>query len=449
MNVLVIGFHDDDTVFQLKKLNPDWQIVWIGNEKQHQAHPECNFCWENMQYGRVGNDPFSGACAEYYQKVYSQLLFYLRMMTRVSGDGWVDWTFHDYINLFNIHFDFFARLFMRHKPDLVIFGCLPHDGFDGMPYLLAKAMGIRILMSYQSVFPNRFFCVTSVEMFGDFDDLPLFDNPKPCQIEKRHFKHHPHLPPRPGYGFDFRTVRSLGRLLLDKGPARLLLRYFRMLDYRKAMAACCHSRCLRFDRPYVYFALHCQPELGTSTLGGMYDDQLLAIERLSKLIPRDWVVYAKENPVQTDQYRGKTFFQRLAKLPNVSFVSPRTSTFKLIEHCQFVATITGTVGWEAITGGKNVLAFGNPWYRTLPGVIVFDENMTIDRIMATTIDHEELEICVGNIISRMWPGVVDPSCAMLYDAFDHDENARAVARGLTAYLRHFVTSQPPTAIGTA
>jgi hypothetical protein len=439
MNVLALGFHNDDTVPQLKKLNPDWNIVWIGTEKQRKTYAECKYSYEDLQYGRIEKASYSGAYTEQYPNVFGQFLYYLRMMTRVSGNGWVDWTLPEYINLFNLHYDFFAALFLRHKPDIVLFSNLAHEGFDCVPYLLAKALGIKTLMAIQSPFPNRFFCVTSVEKFGAFDDIPYFEDPSPFKMEKRHFKPHPYLPLRPAYGIDFRTARGLGRLLLDKGPARVVMRFFRLREYRSMMDKYCHLEGLRFDRPFVYFALHMQPELTTTAIGGVYDDQVLAVERLSKLIPSDWIIYVKENPIQTEQYRGTFFFERLARLPNVCLVSQRINTFELIEHSQFVATITGTVGWEAVTGGKNVLVFGHTWYRTLPGVFEFDDQFTIDTIMTYRIDHAEVEKRTGNMLAKMLPGIVDPGYKILWPSFDPESNVRVVAQGLTRYVQFVMT----------
>ena len=43
------------------------------------------------------------------------------------------------------------------------------------------------------------------------------------------------------------------------------------------------------------------------------------------------------------------------------------------------ATITGTVGWEAITGGKPVIIFGRAWYKTLTGVYTFSPELDLER----------------------------------------------------------------------
>jgi hypothetical protein len=440
MNVLILGFHYNNTVVELKKLHTDWNIVWIATEQQRKEYVWCESSYENLQRGCVGKTTYSGAYSEQYQKVFDQFLYYLRMMTRVTGEGWVDWTFSDYINLFNLQFDFFARLFLSHNTKLLLLSTFAHEGFDCIPYLLAKALGIKTLIPLQSPFPSRFFCVTSVESYGRFDTVPFFEEPQPYKIEKQHFKPHPYLVFRPEYGIDFNTAKKLWYLFWDKGPARLLMRYYRLKNYNRMVSKLCREETdTRFDVPYVYFPLHMQPELTTTSIGGIYEDQMLAIERLSKRIPDGWMIYVKENFVQTEQHRGMFFFQRLQRLPNVCLISRKINTFKLIENSKFVATITGTVGWEAITGGKNVLVFGHTWYRTLPGVFEFSDTFCTDEIMAYQIDHNELEKKTGEMIAKMLPGIVEKPYEILCKDFDADQNATLVAQGLTRYVQHVMS----------
>ena len=159
---------------------------------------------------------------------------------------------------------------------------------------------------------------------------------------------------------------------------------------------------------FVYFPLQLQPELTTSALGKEYCDQLLAIEKLSKLLTDDYSIFVKENPKQGGQMRGRLFFHRLNQIGNVRLLPSYANTHELIEKSQFVATVTGTVGWEAICKGKNVLVFGIPWYRELAGVISFREELTLEEISNNVIDHETLERQVGLLNSRTHIGNIKP-----------------------------------------
>ena len=157
---------------------------------------------------------------------------------------------------------------------------------------------------------------------------------------------------------------------------------------------------------YVYFPLQLQPEMTTSTFGGGYSDQLLAIEQISRLVPKEHFIYVKENPKQTGRMRGSNFFNRLFRIPNVRILPSYSNTYELIDKSQFVATITGTVGWESICRGKNVLVFGICWYRSLTGVFEFDENTRFDEVRDHKIDHSKLERQVGQLFARSHQGDV-------------------------------------------
>ena len=77
---------------------------------------------------------------------------------------------------------------------------------------------------------------------------------------------------------------------------------------------------------------------------------------------------------------------------NCIYRSVDANTFELTKNSQFVSTIVGTVGWEAITGNKNVLLFGwGSWYKSLPGVYQYHHKINIDDLLNNKIDHGDLE----------------------------------------------------------
>lgn len=123
-----------------------------------------------------------------------------------------------------------------------------------------------------------------------------------------------------------------------------------------------------FKKKYIYLPLHFQPEMTTMPCAGAFSDQGLIIDLLSSVLPRGYYIYVKENPKQTSMMRSKEYYRRIRRYSNIRFVSRNTDTFKLIKHCQAVATATGTAGWEALFRGKPVLMFGYSFYQYAPGV---------------------------------------------------------------------------------
>lgn len=155
-----------------------------------------------------------------------------------------------------------------------------------------------------------------------------------------------------------------------------------------------------FSSKYVYFGLHLQPELTTSFYGGIYSDQLLAIEKLSAILPDDWIIYVKENPKQNLENRGRIFYERLNNIPKVQLVPMDTNTYDLIKHSQFNASITGTLLYESVCGGKPALMFGNYWYSRLPGVTKYRDGLTVDEIVNCEINHNELQNIINDFYSK-------------------------------------------------
>src|SRR5699024_10415704 len=138
-----------------------------------------------------------------------------------------------------------------------------------------------------------------------------------------------------------------------------------------------------------------------SAWGGKYVDQLLALERLSAFLPGDVCIYVKENPKQTYVMRGSFFYERLKRIKKVVLVPNDTNTYDLMKNALFISTVTGTMGWEAITGGKNVLVFGwGTWYKTLPGVYYFDDQPSYEQLVTARIDHKKLEAKTNALLSK-------------------------------------------------
>lgn len=124
--------------------------------------------------------------------------------------------------------------------------------------------------------------------------------------------------------------------------------------------------------PFVYFALHFQPELTTVPMGGKMADQYLVAELLLAAFSPEVKIYIKEHPNQNSLGRGPGYYDQFPSSDRLVFISQEVSTFSLQHGCLAVATLTGTVGFEALWFSKPVLMFGYGYYRDAPGVYFID-----------------------------------------------------------------------------
>jgi hypothetical protein len=129
------------------------------------------------------------------------------------------------------------------------------------------------------------------------------------------------------------------------------------------------NRSLSLEDNYVFIGLHMQPEKTSQPMGGEFDNQLMMIKVLADSVPEGWKVFVKEHPNQFNvrkvpnrHYRDKLFYECLQQLKNVELVPLEIDSEDLIQNAKMVATLTGTLGWEAITKNIPALVFGNTYY---------------------------------------------------------------------------------------
>jgi hypothetical protein len=143
---------------------------------------------------------------------------------------------------------------------------------------------------------------------------------------------------------------------------------------------------------YIYFAAPYQPEAISNISCGTYEDSILIIDQLSNAIPKNWKIYYKEHPnTFKDLYKGtliknKNFYEQVSKFKNIKFISDEADTFKLIDGSQAVATVGGTVGWEAIVRGKPALIFGNIWYQACKSIFAIKTHYDLLQAISKILD---------------------------------------------------------------
>lgn len=126
---------------------------------------------------------------------------------------------------------------------------------------------------------------------------------------------------------------------------------------------------------FIYVGLHYQPELTSFPLGGFYNNQHAMVMLLSAVIPDDWKVVVKEHPTtfayvkkNMTLFRSSEFYRSLRKIDKVQVVDHTVDSFNLVDASTCVATLTGTLGFEAVLRGKPCLVFGDAPFLGCEGV---------------------------------------------------------------------------------
>jgi capsular polysaccharide biosynthesis protein len=114
-------------------------------------------------------------------------------------------------------------------------------------------------------------------------------------------------------------------------------------------------------RSFVYFPLQVAEDYKLARLRPHCTDQEAIVRLLANALPPGVELVVKEHPVAIGRNR-LGMLGRLAREPGIRLVDPHTSSLALIRRATAVATISSTVGLEALLYGKPVLTIGRPNY---------------------------------------------------------------------------------------
>jgi len=342
---------------------------------------------------------------------------------------------YDHFYMFNSFYRFIYGILYKEKIDIILFINIPHEGADLIVYEIAKSLNIKTLIFSQlHVKPYTSFYMTDTNDFGIFNYMLNSEDNKDIDfihIEKKlETPFYMHIPNSSVFNTKSILKKMIKELLKIKKCKINNLRYFMVIyaetkNYNKHMKE--NIKQVNYDEKFVYFPLHLQPELTTSALGGIFTDQLLAIELLSDIIPDDWKIVVKENPKQGYFMRSDAFFYRLKNIGKAILCPLNEDTFELIERCKFIATVTGTVGLESLQIGKPILIFGSPFYSFLPGVFKYNKNFDLNELLNYKINHSELEVSFNKIIKKSVNVVIDYAYKNNVLDFNDTENNKNLA----------------------
>jgi hypothetical protein len=361
-----------------------------------------------------------------------------------------------------LHWRYAAGLLKAWSIDEVWFWWAPHLGVDQALWQAAQDLGLTCLSLRQLPFVNKF--TASGARHERVRLLPL--------ASAQAWSHGARTPElfymRPEMRRPFLTAAAdLGRDLLGKlftraGRDQLLTRAYlgaskrawrplieavemlapalrplaglRRWQRRQWDAGRAARRFTRLDEirePFVYFALHYEPELNSDVYGGEFANQIDALGRLVARLPEGWRLLVKENPQQQFLKRSWAFFERCGLLDRMDFVPDDTDSARLIERAAVVASLCGTVVYEAMLRGKCGIYFGDPWYAGLTGAVCWSDDLDLQAVASRRVDRAMLDTEINQWLSTCPDGIVAPRFdALLPDNGNWQSQAQITAASL-------------------
>ena len=365
---------------------------------------------------------------------------YCYFLTRSSGDclGGI----YDFLYYFRIHIKAAVR-FLDENNIKCIFMATPSMGFDNIIYEVSKIMGIEHVGLIQ-IHNNRFFWVKNWNDFGTYSSsLPIFPiyNTKVKKeiydpyfmirvqnvdekknyliIAKNYFRFLKEVTVPFYYASNF--IKLLAGYYLKKNFYRptdwlSLGNKLRFLAYRFIQLSSSLTR-LKLEKKAsfeddrylkILFYLKVQPEATEAYAETFCDDQSLIIDKLQNLSPPNTRIYIKEHPddERNDPMARANFWDSISNRKNIFVLPAEEKSSSLLQNFDIVATIDGSIGWEAIKNLKPVICFGKPWYLLMPGVFQANKVSNLENVLQKKWSLDDINIKFTELTKKMGVGYV-------------------------------------------
>jgi hypothetical protein len=275
------------------------------------------------------------------------------------------------------------------RPDKIIFVLRPHNLYFWILAFVAEQMGIKVLIVEFAPLTNSVWITKGLnELVVNISNTKTDEDAEKIALEN--FLDASKLGASKAHNVD--TYKSSGNFLLKRIFNKLttdkiftlkkllsiifseVKRSF-FIRYYQNISSTTNLDLLK-SKKIVTFFLHYQPESTTLPAGNEYNNQLAAILELSLNLPDGWSMLVKEHPSTFGQewplsnsYRSYAFYNFIKKIDNCYLLPMKMDLNFIVGISDCVATVTGTIGIQALSAGKKVIVFGNAAYRGAPYIL--------------------------------------------------------------------------------
>ena len=114
-------------------------------------------------------------------------------------------------------------------------------------------------------------------------------------------------------------------------------------------------------KPYLYLALHKEPELALNVQHAEWHSQKHLIAWLSANLPAGYRLLVRDHRFNVGR-RPTRYYDDIRRYPGVTLLDPLDAQFKYIRNAALIVTDNGTTGWEGLIFGRPVIVLGENYY---------------------------------------------------------------------------------------
>lgn len=176
------------------------------------------------------------------------------------------------------------------------------------------------------------------------------------------------------------------------------------------------------NTPLIYVPLHLEPEIALLNVSPEFNNVIEMIFLLAKVAPANYTIIIREHPLAF-AVRDQRFYEKLRCLPNVKFAHPDEPSIEWVKRAKISATISGTVGVEAVLCRRPVLSFGqHQLINDLPTVRFCSDYLSVKTSLAELLSIPEDSSSFD--IARA--ALIQAQTNVSFDVPDFEENYKSV-----------------------
>lgn len=118
------------------------------------------------------------------------------------------------------------------------------------------------------------------------------------------------------------------------------------------------------NKKFILFTLHKQPEASIDNYGRYFENQLDLITNIWRILPENYILLVKEHSNAIGD-RSLSFYKAIKSLRNTILIHHKEDSHRLIDICEAVFTVSGTIGYETALKGKNSFTFAPAFFNKL------------------------------------------------------------------------------------